>query len=111
MASKERKDSMSETMCQEKSMGEQKDYVKDSGRQKDRQSWDRKEWASLVEKHHRHMKTCPWRVAQVGSMTKCNCHVTTEIVRLQHNNTVSQVPKKFESYASFNHYLNDDLST
>ena len=27
--------------------------MKDSSRQKDRQRWERKEWASLVEKHPR----------------------------------------------------------
>ena len=34
--------------------------VKDSGRQKDRQRWERKEWASLVEKHPRRVKASPW---------------------------------------------------
>ena len=34
--------------------------MKDSGRQKDRQRWERKEWASLVEKHHRRVKASPW---------------------------------------------------
>ena len=34
--------------------------MKDSGRQKDRQRWERKEWASLVEKHPRRVKASPW---------------------------------------------------
>ena len=38
-------------------MGEKK---KDSGRQKDRQRWERKEWASLVKKHPRRVKVSPW---------------------------------------------------
>ena len=33
--------------------------MKDSGRQKDRQRWERKEWASLVEKHPRRVKASP----------------------------------------------------
>ena len=34
--------------------------MKDSGRQKDRQRWERKEWASLVEKQPRRVKASPW---------------------------------------------------
>ena len=34
--------------------------MKDSARQKDRQRWERKEWASLVEKQPRHVKASPW---------------------------------------------------
>ena len=34
--------------------------MKESGRQKDRQRWERKEWASLVEKHSRRVKASPW---------------------------------------------------
>ena len=34
--------------------------MKDSGRQKGRQRWERKEWASLVEKHPCHVKASPW---------------------------------------------------
>ena len=34
--------------------------MKDSVRQKDRQRWERKEWASLVEKHPRHVRASPW---------------------------------------------------
>ena len=34
--------------------------MKDSSRQKDRQRWERKEWASLVEKHPRRVKASPW---------------------------------------------------
>ena len=34
--------------------------MKDSGRQKDRQRWERKEWPSLVKKHPRHVKASPW---------------------------------------------------
>ena len=37
--------------------------MKDSGRQKDRQRWERKEWASLVEKHPRRVKASPWGLA------------------------------------------------
>ena len=38
--------------------------MKDSGRQKDRQRWERKEWASLVEKHPRRVKASPWGHAE-----------------------------------------------
>ena len=38
--------------------------MKDSGRQKDRQRWERKEWASLVEKHPRRVKASPWGLAE-----------------------------------------------
>ena len=34
--------------------------MKDPGRQKDRQRWERKEWASLVKKHPRRVKASPW---------------------------------------------------
>ena len=39
--------------------------MKDSGRQKDRQRWERKEWASLVEKHPRRVKASPWGLVVV----------------------------------------------
>ena len=38
--------------------------MKDSGRQKDRQRWERKERASLVEKHPRRVKASLWGRAQ-----------------------------------------------
>ena len=34
--------------------------MRDSGRQKDRQRWERKEWASLVKKHPCRVKASPW---------------------------------------------------
>ena len=39
--------------------------MKDTGRQKDRQRWERKEWASLVEKHPRRVKASPWGLSTV----------------------------------------------
>ena len=39
--------------------------MRDSGRQKDRQRWERKEWASLVKKHPRRVKASPWGYARV----------------------------------------------
>ena len=38
--------------------------MKDSGRQKDRQRWERKEWAGLVEKHPRCVKASPWGLTE-----------------------------------------------
>ena len=43
--------------------------MKDSGRQKDRQRWERKEWASLVEKHPRRVKASPWGHERVDICT------------------------------------------
>ena len=40
--------------------------MKDSGRQKDRQRWERKEWASLVEKHPCRVKASPWGAVETG---------------------------------------------
>ena len=44
--------------------------MRDPGRQKDRQRWERKEWASLVKKHHRHVKASPWGHRTIKTMAE-----------------------------------------
>ena len=50
--------------------------MKDSGRQKDRQRWERKEWASLVEKHPRRVKASPWGHEQYRVAKRGHCATT-----------------------------------
>ena len=55
--------------------------MKDSGRQKDRQRWERKEWASLVEKHPRRVKASPWGRAP-ENLTHSTGHLQTSLFRI-----------------------------
>ena len=68
-------------------MGKKEVQMKDSGRQKDRQRWERKEWASLVEKHSRREKASPRgrpvnRYCYLKAIFTCNQYIIYELCLL-----------------------------